>query len=64
MFEFNEDFIENYNEDNNIGYIPKVGVKYLHESYEDLLFSLEEMKIEKCNNILRNLNNKKNMLNA
>lgn len=64
MFEFNENFIENYNEDNNIEYIPKVGVKYLHESYKDLLFSLEGMKIEKCNNVLRNLNNKKNMLNA
>ena len=58
----NEEFIHNYNEDNNKGYILEVNVKYpkrLHKLHSDLLFLPERMKINKCKKLVYNLSNKK-----
>ena len=58
----NEDFIKNYNENDNKGYILEVDVKYpkrLHELHSDLSFLSERMKIDKCNKLVCNLSNKK-----
>ena len=58
----NEEFIKNYNENNNKGYILEVDVKYpkrLHKLHNDLPFSSERMKIDKCNKLVCNLFTKK-----
>ena len=60
--ELNEEFIKNYNEDNNKGYILEVDVKYpkrLHKLYNDLPFLPERMEINKCKKLVCNLSNKK-----
>ena len=60
--EINEDFIKNYNENNNKGYILQVDVRYpkrLHDLHSDLPFLSERMKIDKCNKLVCNLFNKK-----
>ena len=47
--EINEEFIKNYNENNNKGYILKVDVKYskkLHDLHSDLPFLPKRMKID------------------
>ena len=62
-FEFNEDFIKNYDEDSNIGYFLEVDVKYpkdLHNLHSDLPFLPERLKIEKCNKLVCNVYDKKN----
>ena len=62
--EINEEFIKNYNENDNKGYILEVDVKYLkrsHELHSDLPFLSERMKIDKCNKLVCNLFNKKNI---
>ena len=59
----NEEFIKNYNENDNKEYILEVDVKYperLHELHSDLPFLSERMKIDKCNKLVCNLFNKKN----
>ena len=60
--EINE-FITNYNENDNKGYILEVDTKYLkrlHELHSDLPSLPERMKIDKCNKLVCNLfNNKK-----
>ena len=59
--EINE-FIKNYNENDNKSYILEVDVKYpkrLHEFHSDLSFLSERMKIDKCNKLVCNLFNKK-----
>ena len=46
MLKFNEDFIKNYDEDSDKGYIFEVDVKYpnnLHDLHSDLLFLSERM---------------------
>ena len=56
----NEEFIKNYNENDNKGYILEVDVKYprrLHELHSDLPFLSERMKIDKCNKLVCNLFN-------
>ena len=61
--EINEEFIKNYNKNDNKGYILEVDVKYpkrLHELHSDLPFLPERMKIGKCNKLVCNLFNKKN----
>ena len=61
--EINEEFIKNYNENDNKGYILEVDVKYLkrlHELHSDLPFLPERMKIDKCKKLVCNLSNKKN----
>ena len=58
----NEEFITNYNENDNKGYILEVNVKYpkrLHELHSDLPFLSERMKIDKCNKLVCNLFDKK-----
>ena len=47
---FDEDFIKNYDEDSNKGYILEV---------DDLPFLSERMRIKKCNNLVCNLYDKK-----
>ena len=58
-----EDFIKNYDEDSDKGYILKVDVEYpknLHDFHSDLPFLPERIKIDKCNNLACNLYDKKN----
>ena len=58
----NEDFIKNYNENNDKGYILEVNVKYpkrLQELHSDLPFLSERMEVNKCNKLACNLFNKK-----
>ena len=60
--EINEDFIKNYDENNDQGYIFEVDVKYpkrLHDLHSDLPFLSERMEINKCKKLLCNLFNKK-----
>ena len=50
MLKFNEDFIKNYDEDSDKGYILEVDVKYpksLHDMDSDLPFLSERMEINK-----------------
>ena len=47
----NEEFIRNYDENNDKGYILEVDVKYpkkLHDLQSDLPFLPQRMKIDKC----------------
>ena len=58
----NEDFIKNYDENNDKGYIFEVDVKYpkkLRELCSDLPFLPERMEINKCKKLVCNLYNKK-----
>ena len=51
--EINEEFIKNYDENNNKGYILEVDVKYPRKSHDlrsDLPFLPKRMKIDKCKN--------------
>ena len=62
MLKFNEEFIKNYDEDNDEGYILEVDVKYpkkLHGLHEDLPFLPKRMKIGKCKKFVCNLYDKK-----
>ena len=57
----NKEFIKNYNENSNKGYILEVDVKYpkkLHDSHSDLPFLPRRMKIDKCKELVCNLQNK------
>ena len=59
---FGEDFIKNYDEDSNKGYILEVDVEYpkdLHNLHSDFLFLSEKMKIKKCNKLVCNFYDKK-----
>ena len=58
----NEEFLKNYNENNDKGYIFEVDVKYpkrLHELHSDLPFLSERMEINKCKKLVCHLFNKK-----
>ena len=58
----NEEFIKNYDENNDKGYILEVDVKYpkrLHELHSDLPFLSERMEVKKCKKRVCNLFNKK-----
>ena len=53
--EINEDFIKNYNENDDKGYILEVFVKYpkrLHDLHSDLPFLSERMEINKCKKLV------------
>ena len=55
MLKFNEDFVKNYDEDSDKGYIFEGDVEYrknLHDLHSDLSFLSERMKINKCNKLL------------
>ena len=59
--QFNDDFIKNYNEESNEGYVLEVDVQYLeklHELLNDLPFLPERMKIEKLEKLAANLHDK------
>ena len=60
-FQFNEDFIKNYNGEGDEGYFLEVDVQYhekLHDSHDDLPFLPERMKIEKVEKFVANLYDK------
>ena len=59
--QFNENFIKDYNEENDKWYLLEVDVQYpekLLELHHDLPFFSERMKIEKAENLVANLHNK------
>ena len=63
ILKFKEDFIKNYDEDSNKGYIFEADVEYpknLHDLHGDLPFLTERMKINKCNTLVCNLYDKNN----
>ena len=65
MSKINAEFMENYDEDSDKGYILEVDVKYpknLHGLDEDLSFLPERMKIGKCKKLVCNLYDKKIIL--
>ena len=54
MLKFNEDFIKNYDEDKDEGYILEVDVKCpknLHDLHSYLPFFPERIKINKCSKL-------------
>ena len=60
--EINEEFIKNYDENNDKGYILEVDVKYprkVNDIHSDLPFLPKRMKIDKCKKLVCNLLNKK-----
>ena len=65
MLKFNEEFIKNYDEDSDKGYILEVDVKYpknFHGLHEGLPFLPERMKIGKCKKLVCNLYDKNNYI--
>ena len=59
--QFNEDFIESYNEKSDEGYFLEVDAQYpekLHELHNDLPFLYERMKTEKVEKLVTNLQDK------
>ena len=57
-----EEFIKNYDEDSDEGYILEVDVKYprkLHDLHSDLPFLPKRIKTDKCKKLVCNLRNKK-----
>ena len=62
MLKFTKQFTKNYDEDSDKGYIFDVDVKYpkkLDNLHNNLPFSPERMKINKCTKLAYNLYNKK-----
>ena len=60
----NEEFIKNYDENNDKGYILEVDVKYprkSHDLHSDLPLLPKRLKIDECKNLVCNLRNKKNI---
>ena len=58
MSKFDEEFLNNYDEDSDIGYVLGMDVEYpktLHKFHNDLLFLPEGMKIIKCHKLVCNL---------
>ena len=58
MSKFDEKFINNYDGDSDIGYVPGMDVEYpktLHNFYNDLPFLPERMKIIKYHKLVCNL---------
>ena len=59
---FHEKFIKNCDKDNNKGYILKVHVEYSKHIHSNLPFLSERMKIKKCNKLVCNLYDKKEIM--
>ena len=60
---FTEDFIKNYDEEDDTGYLFAVDLeypKYLHKLHSDLPFLPERMKINKCTKLVYNVQDKEN----
>ena len=60
---FDEDFMKNYDENSNKGYILEADVQYLKNLlnlHSDLPFLSERIKNKKCNKLVCNINNKEN----
>ena len=60
---FTEDFIKNYDEEDDTGYLFVVDVEYpknLHKLHSDLPFLPERMKINKCTKLVCTTQNKEN----
>ena len=58
---FYEDFLKNYDENSNKGYILEVDIKYpknILNLHSNLSFLAERMKIKKCNKLVCNINDK------
>ena len=58
LSKFDENFIKNYDENSDIGYILEVDVKYLKNLYKlhsDLPFLPERMTINKCSKLVNTL---------
>ena len=63
LSKIDEDFIKNYDKVSDKGFILELNARYpknLHDLHSDLPFSPERMKIDKCNNLVCNLYDKKN----
>ena len=61
IFQLNEDFIKNYNKENDEEYFLEIDVQYpekLHEPHNDLPFLPERIKIEKLEKLVTNLHDK------
>ena len=62
LSKINEDFIKNYDENSDKGYILEIDVEYpknLHDLHSDLPFLSERMKTDKCKKLECNLYDKK-----
>ena len=62
---FNEDFIKNYDENSDKGYIFEVDVKYpetIRMLHSDFAFLPERMKINKCTKLTCAIQNKENYI--
>ena len=61
LLKFHEDFIKNYDEDIDKGYILELDIKYPNNNLHfDLPILRERMEINKCNKLLCNLCDKNN----
>ena len=64
IHKFDEDFIKNYDEDSDKGYILKLDAEYpknLRNLHGDLPFSAERKKIKKCSKLVCKINDKKKL---
>ena len=65
MSTIEKDFIKNYDEDSDKGYILDIDVEYpknLHDLQSDLPFLPERMKVNKCHKLACNLHSKNNYI--
>ena len=63
VFIFDVDFVKDYDEDSDKGYILEVKIEYpknLLNLHSDIPFLTERMKIKKCNNLVCNISDKEN----
>ena len=63
LSKFDEDFIKDYNENSNKGYILEVNCEYLKNLFNlhrDLPFLPKRKRIKKCNKLVRNIQDKEN----
>ena len=61
---FTEDFIKNYDEEGDVGYLIVVDIEYpkkLRMLHSDLPFLPEKTKINKCSKLISNVTDKKNI---
>ena len=64
---FTEDFIKNYDEEGDVGYLLVVDIRYpkkLRMLHSDLPFLPEKIKINKCSKLICNVTDKKNLFNS